>query len=104
MAVQDRGPLEYGSLAADYTRLFEERWIARRERDDVLGSADIQSLADLANGYSVVDRMRLVPFSLRTVMLIAAAALLPMIPVALLGMPLPELLLKLAGALLGKPG
>ena len=48
--------IEYGSLAIDYTRLFQARWIARRERDDVLGSADIQSLADLGNGYDVVDQ------------------------------------------------
>lgn len=98
------GQREYGSLATDYTRLFEARWIARRDRDDVLGSADIQSLADLGNGYGVVDRMRLVPFSPRTVMLVAAAALVPLIPVALLGIPLPELLKKLGGAFLGKPG
>ena len=57
LAVPDRrASIEYGSLAIDYTRLFQARWIARRERNDVLGSADIQSLADLANGYDVVDR------------------------------------------------
>jgi hypothetical protein len=98
------GQHEYGSLAADYTRLFQSRWIDRRDRDDVLGSADIQSLADLANGYSVVDRMRLVPFSPRTVITIAAAALVPLIPVALLGVPLSQLLRKLGGAFIGKPG
>jgi hypothetical protein len=98
------GVLDYGALATDYTRRFQARWIERRERNDLLGSADIQSLADLANGYNVVDRMRFWPFGLRTFVTIAFAALLPMIPVALLQVPLPTLLLKLAGALLGKPG
>jgi hypothetical protein len=99
-----QGLLDYGSLAADYTRQFQERWISGRDRTDLLGSADIQSLADLANGFNVVDKMRLWPFGLRTAGTIALAALLPMIPVALLEMPLTELLSKLGGAMLGKPG
>jgi len=98
------GQHEYDSLALDYTRLFHQRWIARRERDDVLGSADIQSLADLANAYEVVAKTRVVPFGPREVLTIAAAALVPMLPVALLGIPLTELLKKLGGAVLGKPG
>ena len=99
-----QGLLDYGSLAADYTRQFQERWISGRDRTDLLGSADIQSLADLANGFNVVDKMRFWPFGLRTAATIALAALLPMIPVALLQMPLTELLSKLGGAMLGKPG
>jgi hypothetical protein len=98
------GQHEYDSLAVDYTRLFHQRWLARKERDDVLGSADIQSLADLANAYEVVSKTRLVPFGPRELIAVAAAALVPMLPVALLGIPLTELLAKLGGAVLGKPG
>ena len=98
------GQHEYGSMAIDYTRLFHARWIAQRERNDVLGNADLQSLADLAGGYEVVAKMRFVPFGPRAVIAIAAAALAPMVPVALLGVPLDKLLAKLAGTLLGKPG
>jgi hypothetical protein len=98
------GQHQYGSLATDYTRLFHARWIARRDRDALLGSADIQSLADLSNAYAVVARMRLVPFGPRVFIVIAAAAVAPMLPVALLGVPLEQLLSKLAATLLGKPG
>ena len=70
----------------------------------MLGSADIQSLADLGNGYGVVAKMCFVPFGPRAVIAIAAAALAPMVPVALLGVPLDKLMAKLAGTLLGKPG
>jgi len=98
------GQHEYDSLAVDYTRLFHQRWIARSERDDVLGSADIQSLADLANAYEVVSKTRLVPFGPRELLAVACAALVPMLPVALLDIPLTELLAKLGGAVLGKPG
>jgi hypothetical protein len=101
---QIEGQHDYGSLAIDYTRQFQARWIARRDRNDVLGSADIQSLADLAGGYDVVARMRFVPFGARAVIVLAVAAITPMIPVALLGVPLDQLLAKLAGTLLGKPG
>jgi hypothetical protein len=97
-----QGLYDYGTLAADYTRLFQERWIAKRQRDELLGSADIQSLADLANSYNVVDKMRFWPFDLRTVITIALAASLPMLPLTLLEASLPELMFKLAGAMLGK--
>jgi len=101
---QFEGRDQYGALATDYTRQFHARWIEGRERDGLLGSADIQSLADLANSYNVIDRMRFLPFGARAFVAVAAAALLPMLPVALLGVPLPQLLLKLGGALIGKPG
>jgi hypothetical protein len=45
-----------------------------------------------------------VPFGARAVIALAAAAIAPMLPVALLGVPLDQLLAKLAGTLLGKPG
>ena len=99
-----QGLFDYGRLAVDYTRMFQQRWIAQRQRDDLLGSADIQSLADLANSYNIVDKMRFWPFGLRTVIIIALAGLLPMVPLTLLAASLPELLFKLAGAMLGKPG
>jgi hypothetical protein len=101
---QIKGRYQYGSLATDYTRQFQARWFERVERDDVLGTADIQSLADLANAYGVVSKMRIVPFGPRAIMAVAAAAVAPMIPVALLGIPLTQLLGKLGGAFLGKPG
>jgi hypothetical protein len=101
---QIEGQHDYASLATDYTRQFQARWVARRERNDVLGSADIQSLADLAGGYDIVARMRFTPFGARAMIALAAAAVVPMLPVALLGVPLDQLLAKLAGTLLGKPG
>ena len=98
------GRERYGSLAVDYSRRFQARWIEGRDRDGLLGSGDIQSLADLANSWNVVDKTRFLPFGPRTIIAIAAAAFAPMVPVALMGVPVSELLLKLGGAMLGKPG
>ena len=50
------GKILYADLATDYTRLFHARWIEERQRGELLGSADIQSLADLGNSYEVVTR------------------------------------------------
>ncbi len=96
------GKLEYGDLATDYSRLFRARWIQQTERSDLLGSADIQSLADIANSFDVVQRTRLIPCSPMLAVWVAATAVVPAIPVALLELPLSELLVKLGGLLLGK--
>jgi hypothetical protein len=99
------GRIQYGDLATDYARLFHARWIEQGERSGLLGSADVQSLADLANSFSIVQRTRLLPFAPRLAALVAVAAVAPAIPVALLEVPLIDLLAKLGGALLGKgPG
>jgi len=64
-----------------------------------VGSADIQSLADLGNSFEVVQTMRLVPVTRDTIISIAVATLLPIVPLALTMMPLEELLKRLLGIL-----
>ena len=96
------GGLEYDGLATHYTRLFHARWIERGQRSDVLGSADIQTLADLESTCEVVHHMRPVPFAPMSAIVIAVAALAPMIPVALLRVPVVELLKTIGSVLLGK--
>src|SRR5271169_1339971 len=57
-----KGSAEYGMLANRYLAGFEKKWIrsGAPETSALLGSADIQSLADLENVYSMVRQMRLV--------------------------------------------
>ena len=74
----------------DYTRHFHARWIEGGQRSDLLGNADIQSLADLESACEVVHHTRPVPFSPMSAIPIAVAALAPMIPVALLRVPWPS--------------
>ncbi len=60
-----RGLSEYGTLATVYTSDFDKEWVRGGARgEEILGTADIQSLADLGNSYAVVREMRLVPFAL----------------------------------------
>jgi hypothetical protein len=102
LALKRRGRREYGALAARYTREFHAKWIegAALPDEPLLGSSDIQSLADLANSYEVVRGIRAVPFGRDTIIQGAAPALLPFAPLALTVVPAEEILKKLLGMLL----
>ncbi len=94
------GLREYGTLAERYVREFDAKWLHGGAQDEpFIGSADIQSLADLSNSYEVVRTMRLVPVTRDMVIAIAAVTLVPIVPLALTMMPLEELLKKLLGIL-----
>jgi hypothetical protein len=95
------GRREYGTLAVQYVRDFDAKWLrgGAADREHFVGSPDIQSLADLANSYQVVQTMRATPVTKDTVLLIAVATLVPIAPFLLTMMPLEELLKKLLGIL-----
>ena len=81
-AAKRAGLREYGTLAQRYVREFDHKWLRGGAPADepLIGSADIQSLADLGNSFEVVKDMRLVPFTLRTVLQLAVVTLLPVAP------------------------
>ncbi|HZT78465.1 MAG TPA: hypothetical protein VFA27_17585 [Vicinamibacterales bacterium] len=92
---------EYGTLAERYVREFDAKWLRGGAPADesMVGSADIQSLADLANSFDVVKTMRIAPITKDALLRIVAAALVPVVPLALTMMSLEELLKRLAGIL-----
>jgi len=100
-AAKRRGLREYGTLAERYVREFDAKWLRGGAPADepFVGSADIQSLADLGNSYEVVRTMRAAPITRDAIVLLAAAALVPIVPLLLTMMPLEELLKKLFGIL-----
>jgi len=89
-----QGLREYGTLAERYVREFDAKWLRGGAPADepFVGSGDIQSLADLANSYEVVRTMRIAPITKEAVLGLAAATLLPLVPLLLTMMPLEELL------------
>jgi hypothetical protein len=95
------GRVDYSRLATNYVRRFHRRWIDPEPPPDPLGTPDLQSLADLANSFRVVDRMRLLPFAREEVLLVLLATLVPLAPLLLTQVPLPALLRTLAKALIG---
>ena len=92
-----RGLAEYGLLAQTYVERFERKWIAAdpRPAEDLLGAADIQSLADLGNSYSLVREMRPVPFGLDDISRLAAATAAPLVPLLLTVFSPEELIMRL---------
>jgi hypothetical protein len=85
---------EYGTLSTEYSRAFHRKWIEHENPDGepLLGTGDIQSLADLGNSFSYVEKMKPLPVDLRTVLHLTVAGLLPMAPLLLTVMPLKDLL------------
>jgi hypothetical protein len=95
------GLREYGTLAARYVREFDIKWLRgdTPANEPLVGSADIQSLADLGNSFEVVRSMRVAPVTRDAILQLAAATLVPVLPLVLTVMPLEELLKRLAGIL-----
>ena len=85
---------EYGVFAQRYVREFDDKWIRGSAPSDepLIGSSDIQSLADLGNSFEIIESIRLVPVTGQTLLKLAAITLLPVAPLLLTMVPLEELL------------
>jgi len=78
------GMITYGVLAAEYVRSFDNKWIKNAKNDEsILGSQDIQSLADLAGSYSVIMEMRSVPIDRTFTLALLLSVLTPFLPLLL---------------------
>ena len=95
------GLLEYGALAQRYVRDFDAKWLRGGAPSDepLVGSGDVQSLADLANCFEVVRTMRMAPVAMQDILRVAIAVLVPIAPLLLTVMPLNELLRLALGLL-----
>lgn len=94
LAAKRLGKREYGVLAANYTRAFDQRWLRSPDHDaePFLGTNDIQSLADLDNAYSIIKETRPVPFSRDMLLQLVWATLAPFAPLVFTMIPLEVLL------------
>ena len=96
-AAKRTGLREYGTLAQRYTGEFDRKWLrgGAPAGELLIGSADIQSLADMGNSFEVVKEMRLAPFTLQSVLQLAVFTLLPVLPLTLTLFSLEQLLDRL---------
>ena len=97
-----RAMREYGRVASVYVRDFRDKWIEGRnpEGERLLGTGDIQSLADLGNSFAVVRETRLVPFGKEQVFSLAIMLAVPLLPLLLTVIPLEEMVDRIFGLLL----
>jgi hypothetical protein len=102
LACQRLGRREYGLLASRYVAAFDDKWLrnARDGQTELLGSADIQSLADLGNSFAVVDSMNPFPFGKAAAIRVALMTALPLLPLVLTVIPFNELIDRLFRSLL----
>jgi hypothetical protein len=92
--VRKAGLLAYGRFANSYTELFDRKWVHYVEKpsEHLLGTGDIQSLADLGSSFALIEGMRIAPISRKLVVQLGAWAAAPLVPLIILGTPLPELM------------
>lgn len=83
----------YTAMASRYVDGFHKKWIDgdNPSSEPLLGTPDMQSLADLTGSVDVVRGMRWVPVSKRLLLSLSAAAVLPMLPLALFKYPIRDL-------------
>ena len=95
------GIREYGTLAQRYVREFDAKWLrgGAPPTEGLIGSADLQSLADLGNSFEVVRTMRAALVTRDAIVQLGIATIIPLAPLLLTVMPLEELVKKLFGIL-----
>jgi hypothetical protein len=96
-----QGERDYGPLAGRYVQEFDAKWINHdtTSGEPLLGTSDIQSLADLQNAYAVVRSMRSTPITRQTVIQLLVPTLAPIAPLALTMMPFDQIVKLLLGML-----
>ena len=96
MSAKRIGLREYGILASNYVRNFDLKWIRGGAAADesLLGSSDIQSLADIGNSFQIIRDIQTFPFSKNTAIQIVVFTLIPVLPLVLTMIPLEKLIEK----------
>jgi len=93
--VKRQGLADYGLFAQRYVEGFDQKWARDTfPSGELLGTGDIQSLADLGNSYQVVREMRVVPFGLQDVSRLALATAAPLSPLLLTIFSFEELIIR----------
>jgi hypothetical protein len=92
-----RGIAEYGRLGQRYAREFDRKWVRgdNPAGEPLLGTADIQSLADLRNSFVVVKDIHWAPFDVKNVLTLAVITLIPVAPLLLTTFSVEEILDRL---------
>jgi hypothetical protein len=97
LALKLQGLMEYGTLGSEYTQAFHRRWVGKTEptEEPLLGTGDIQSLADLGNSFQIIKNMNILPVALSDFVAFALPGLIPALPLAATVMPLGEIVKSL---------
>jgi hypothetical protein len=101
-ASRTQGIRDYMAMASRYVGEFEAKWLtAGATSESLVGSPDLQSLADLGSSVDVVRRMRWLPVGPRLWIFMSVAALVPLAPLLLFQYPFGELVQRFFTRLVG---
>jgi hypothetical protein len=92
-AAKLRGDLEYGALAHDVGLQFERRWLNKSPGLDpnTLETQEFSAMTDLYQVVANVYNVKSLPFALNDVTGIVVASVVPFVPVALMAVPLKDI-------------
>jgi len=84
---------EFGTLSSTYVESFRDKWIEHKSEptETLLGTPDLQSLADLGNSFKTVSEGRIVPFGKNAVTRLAGTLILPLLPLIFTIIPLKDM-------------
>ena len=84
---------EYSTVACNLGRLYDRKWVKGTTpgAESMLSASDNASLANYSRNYELVEHMRAFPFDLRTVIGLALAGLIPMVPLLATVVPMEEI-------------
>jgi hypothetical protein len=100
--VKREGLREYGALGQTYVKEFRDKWLrGTRPADEALvGTGDIQSLADLGNSFATAEQMRFAPIRPAAFAMFVSSFLAPMLPLIFTVLSPQEVIDRLAGLVL----
>jgi hypothetical protein len=86
--------LDFRMLIWRHDRAFDEKWVRGPglKQEELLGSPDVSSLADIAAAFEHVQRMRLIPLDNQAVLVLVLAAVVPLLPFVASTIPLTDIL------------
>lgn len=91
-----KGLADYGLLAQRYVESFDQKWVrGSLPSAELLGTGDIQSLADLGNSYQVIREMQVIPFGLKDISRLAIVTAAPLSPLLLTIFSFEELVIRI---------
>lgn len=84
---------EFGLLSSHYVNDFRDKWVQHTliNTEPILGTPDIQALADLSHSFEVISQINIVPFGKDAVIRLAALLALPLVPLTLTMVPLKQI-------------
>src|SRR5262249_13899513 len=103
-AVRRESLAGYGALLAQYGRPVERRWPRPEvvaDEDGLVSAPYLGPVADTGSLYQAVASMRAAPIGRRSLLPVAIASVVPMIPVFATQIPLKQILTKLLTPMLG---